>query len=268
MRQALLLMAILLQAAAMCAQDIDKNIRTRATMLGIGYRNTLDTYFTPYNYDGLEVRLLQERERAISPLIFPKKMKHQWTRTATLSIDFDFCSSHSGESDIMGALIQYEMSWLLPLNLDGRLQLSLGPAWSSHLGFAYNTLGGNNPAQAYAATNLGVEALATYTLNPRLALRCKATMPIIGLMFSPNYTQSYYEIFSLGDYDHNICLTSPLSAFSGRATLTLDWKLRRSTLRAGYMIEIRQSRPNNLRRHDWSHLFIIGYVKRFKLLPP
>lgn len=268
MRHLLLLITMLVAAAVVSAQDIDKTIRTRATMLGLGYRNTLDTYFTPYNYTGFELRFLQERERAISPFVFPRKFSKPWTRTATVSIDFDFCNSHSGESDIMGALVQYEMSWLLPIGLPERWTLSLGPAWSSHLGFAYNTLGGNNPAQAYAATNLGIEALATYRINPRLSLRFKGTMPLIGLMFSPNYTQSYYEIFTLGNYDHNICLTSPLSAFTGRGTLALDWKLRRSTLRVGYMIEIRQSRPNNLKRHDWSHLFLIGYVRRFKLLEP
>lgn len=265
-----LIVSLLLGFASLggLAQDTGKDIRTRATLFGVGFRNTLDTYFTPYNYKGVEVRFLQERERSIKPIVFGKKFKRRWKRISSFSLDVDFCGSPSGESDILGGMFQYEMSWLLPFRLGGRWNLHIGPAWCSHLGFAYNTLGGNNPAQAYVATNIGVDAVISYTLSSRLSLRLKGTMPCLGVMFSPNYTQSYYEIFSLGNYDHNVCFTNLFQAFSARGLLTLDIKLRSSTLRLGYLCEIRQSEVNSLKRHDWSHLFVIGYVKRFKVLDP
>ena len=78
-------------------------------------------------------------------------------------------------------------------------------------GFLYNTRAGNNPAQAQFGIDIAPSVAASYTLYTGtgypLTFNYELSVPIMGVMFSPNYGQSYYEIFSEGDYDHNIVPT-------------------------------------------------------------
>ncbi|MGG6550492.1 UNVERIFIED_CONTAM: DUF3316 domain-containing protein, partial [Prevotella sp. 15_C9] len=70
------------------------------------------------------------------------------------------------------------------------------------MGFLYNTRNGNNPEQAYLGLNLAPRLSADYAFRIRshpFQIRYEAQVPLVGVMFSPNYGQSYYEIFSRGD---------------------------------------------------------------------
>ena len=78
-------------------------------------------------------------------------------------------------------------------------------------GFIYNLRNSNNPAQAKAYGSIDASAMAIYKFkigNYPLVLRYQANLPLMGLMFSPEYGQSYYEIFSLGHGGKNILFTS------------------------------------------------------------
>ena len=86
-------------------------------------------------------------------------------------------------------------------------------------------------------------------------------------MFTPNYGQSYYEIFSLGHTDRNVVPTTPFSAPSLRFLSTVSIPLRRACITLGYKADIRQSSVNRLERHAWNHTFVIGYSRLVQFLP-
>ena len=79
------------------------------------------------------------------------------------------------------------------------------------------------------------------------------------------FGQSYYEIFSLKDYDHNCVFANFINTPSMRHLITLDIPIGRNTLRIGYAAEFMQSKWNGIRYHAYSHNFMIGFTKHIIL---
>lgn len=244
-------------------KDDANRYTTRSTMFGIGGTNRLETYLSPLEYTGPEVRFMRESIR----------MTRMWGgRVSTQQFyegNFSYSKNPTKDSEYLSGDIDWRIGWHYNWTPLPALRLMAGLQTGLSCGFVYNTSNGNNPAQGKLSTNIAASGMAIYRLNwlrRRFSVRYQFDMPLAGLMFSPNYGQSYYEIFSLGHYDRNVCFTWPGNAPCFSQLLTVDVPIGSGTLRLGYRCDIRQSHVNNLKSHTWSNLFMVGFVKHFRLV--
>lgn len=231
-------------------------------MLGIGATELLDTYLSHEKYNGTELRYISHTTREPVHSRWSQKIVHQGF--------LSYAESRSGDGSEMAGEYIFSYGWNYNWHLlDNRLQLKAGVQGDANIGFIYNTRNSNNPAQARAFINITPTAAAAYRFYIKkrpFTARYEIELPLCGVMFSPNYGQSYHEIFSKGNYDHNIVPTTFVCSPSLRQMLTLDFSIRRTTLRVGYLGDIQQSHVNNLKSHIYTHAFVIGLVKHFKLV--
>ena len=231
---------------------------THATLFGIGGVHQLDTYLSPLNYHGTQVQFLHETLRPT-----------HWQEISFQSIwqaDLSTAQNEAGKQNLMGGNMSYDVGWHYNWHPTTRLRLMAGPQIGGNIGFLYHSRNSNNPAQALASLRLSGSAAAIYTFRiwqKPFAARYQLDVPLAGLMFSPDYGQSYYEVFELGHQEHNLRFTSPFNAPSLRHQLTLDFPLGRRTIRVGYLGDIRQSHVNDIKHHHYSHAFVIGWVRHF-----
>lgn len=265
-RKIALFLCALCAVCCLSAQTADEDTArpiVRSTMYGVGSINLYDTYLSPVEYSGAQVRLLRESTR------MTRWMEGHVSRQALFQGYLAAAENAAGTNSELAGMANW--NYALHYNwyfLGKRLRLSAGPMMQAHGGFTYNTRNGNNPAQARLYANLAASGMAQYHLPWKccpLTFRYQVDLPFLGVMFSPQYGQSYYEIFSLGHSDGIVHFTSLHNQPSLRHWLTADMKFRRFTLRLGYMADMQQSRVGGLRTHDYSHSFMIGLVK--KLLP-
>lgn len=265
------LAATLLSASAATAQTLSatedtvavlgNKIITNARMIGIGGVGILDTYLSQEKYAGTELRYISHTIR--------ERDGRRWSRMIVHQGYVSTSHNRADNRNELGGMYNFaygvHYNWRL---MGGRLQVKAGAMADVQAGFLYNTGNTNNPAQARLSLDIAPTAIATYRLsawNRPMALRYEVSAPLCGLMFSPNYGQSYYEIFSRGDYDHNIVPTTFVSTPSLRHMLSVDFRLGRTTVRLGYMGDYRQARVNSLKYHSYSNMLVIGIVRRFTI---
>ncbi len=254
---------------------------THATMLGIGGVNQLDTYLSPLTYHGPQLQFRHETLRATSLADSAITFQTIWQGNIA------YTKNKPAKARYVGGDVSYDLGWhynfVIPTSTatpilrghgrrffsSGDLRLLVGPQVGANVGFLYNTRNGNNPAQALASLRLSASAAAIYDFRlwgHAITARYQVDIPLVGAKFSPNYGQSYYEIFSLGHTDHNICFTHPFNGFNSRHLLSVDVPVGGITLRAAYLCDIRQSDVNKLRYHSYTHAFLIGWVRHLNIV--
>lgn len=257
-------LALAMPAGAQETDPTDSGrVTTAAYMVGAGRSRVLDTYLSQEHFAGPGFTFLAAVERRKPGRRWMTAMQHQADMASTRD-----------RADMVGQLAgQYSFFWGRLRGwelLSGALSLQAGGMVNANIGFIYNTSNGNNPAQARLSLNVMPAAAAAYRFRigrRRAAVRYEVQLPLAGVMFSPNYGQSYYEIFSRGDYDHNIVPTTFVSAPSLRQQIMAEVNIsRRLTLRVGYLGDWQQASVNNLKSHIYAHRFMIGFVKRFKTI--
>ena len=249
--------------------------RSHAYLAGVGFTNILDTYLSPEKYRGTDLRFLSLMKRESDSTAWVRLIEHEG--------NIAFADNRSGNGGEMGGAytFRYGAMHRWRLTVGGRqLQLAAGAKAALNLGFLYNTRGSNNPAQARVALHVGPAVAAALPIGRAshmrgvalahgdcahhpVVLHYEASATLFGLMFSPNYGQSYYEIFSRGNYDHNVVPTTFAATPCFRQMLTLDFRLIGTTWRMGYLGDFYQADVNRIKQHTYTNSLVVGIVKTF-----
>lgn len=234
----------------------------KAFLIGLGKTNQLDTYLSPMEYSGTQISFLSQNER------MTHLAQHHISFQSTFLGAYTYADNPAGTASYYGGRLAYDAGWHYHYSPLQGLDLKGGALLGADLGFLYNDRNGNNPAQGYFSADLSLSAGAAYSFSLwKLPMQAsyQADMPMIGLMFTPEFGESYYEISENG-IGHDIICAHPGNALSLRQTLTLDFCLKRITLRVGYLCDIRQRDARSLKYHDISHSCMFGIVRHFQLL--
>lgn len=236
---------------------------THATLFALGRANHLDTYLSPMEYTGPQLTFLHTTLRHL------KRNEHIVFETATQG-EVSYTENQAQTAHYIGGSVRYDFGWGRQWRnvLWKGLELTAGGMAGGDLGFLYNDRNSNNPAQARANMRLSAAVRADYSFRIRkqtLGLHYQAQMPLVGIAFTPQYGQSYYDLFDRGHYNHNIVATHPGNALSLRQAFSLDLHIRHATLRLGYLSDLRQLKANGLRQHQYGRAFLIGYVHEITL---
>ena len=185
-----------------------------------------DSYLSPNNYMGLEVSALGES--------WHRSSKNDRLFLQSL-YDTSVGLTEGGSNSI--AFVANEVlsdAWAWRIARLGIVDFYAGPEWQGRFGMVYNTRNSNNPANMKLGLHLGGMAMAEVRyriLHIPVRTSYQWDLPVVGAVFSPQYSQSYYEIFTLKHYAGTIHFVSPFNGFSLRRILTTDLTLRNSIIR-------------------------------------
>lgn len=235
---------------------------TVAYQVGIGTSGVLDTYLSQEKFTGTGLTFLSAVEREVPEKRWSTLMEHQ--------VNFADVDDRSGLRSELQGDYTFFLGRLRCWQLQHDWSLQAGGMAATNVGFIYNTANSNNPAQGRLSVQLMPTAVVSKhaTLFHRsLRLRYEVNLPLAGVMFSPNYGQSYYEIFSLGNYDHNVVPTTFVSAPSFRQQLSVGYAVTpRTLLSVSYLGDYQQARVNHLKSHIYSHRLMVGLVRQFSIV--
>lgn len=247
---------VLLAAQSVTPRESD--YLTRTTSFGVGYASVFDTYLSPQEYKGMDFRVTRETMRMTN--LGGGNISQQNFFQANVG----YTHNRADNNNTFSGLINWNYGLHYQFRLSDKFKILTGGMGDFNGGFVYNLRNTNNPASARAYINLAASGMIiwhTRVKNTPLTIRYQANVPVAGIMFSPNYGQSYYEIFTLGNTDGVLRFVSLHNQPSVRQLLTVDFPIGSSLLRFSYLWDVQQSSINKIRTHTYGHVFLIGVVK-------
>lgn len=231
-------------------------IAVRSSMHGISYLNHLDTYLSGYNHTGTGYTFTHETFRKAH--FGSYDFKYQTLLTATLGYTTLY------DNNQYSLMANRFWSGYHSFKINDRLELLAGAQIQLSGGALYIPTNGNNLVSLKMRMALAGSAMAIYHIPIKkrdCVLRYQIDIPVAGVMFSPEFGQSYYEIFGLEDYDNTMKFSHIVNSPSWRHTLSFDIPIGNSTIRFAYIADLYQSKVNELRTHLYNHSLNIGFVK-------
>ena len=230
------------------------------TLLGIGGYMMKDTYLSNEKYGGLGLHFMNERMRLTT------MANNKISRQNIVDVDISSVLNGARNANYLSAFADYSLGYHYRFAPWPNLKIFTGGSIHGMFGMVYNTRNGNNPITVHTDIDLNLSFIAIYQIHTKkspLAVRYQFETPMIGVLFSPYYAQSYYEIFSLGNTAEIFNFNSLHNKFAMRNYLMFDFPVLTTTFRIGYFGNYYSTNINLINRYIISHNVMIGFVKEF-----
>ena len=229
---------------------------TSSFMIEGGASSILDTYLSPIKNSGAHVRLEYERLQAM------RFNPENWLMQLDTGVDYDNVTNPAGNHTEHSLMADFRWGMMRRWqNVCTRgLQLALGGMAQFRGGVIYKPSNSNNVVSTKIHFAVGVSGMASYgvkLLGVPVTLRYQATLPVAGVFFSPEYEESYYEIY-VGNHSGLAHFGWWANRFDMTNLLTADLHLGSTVLRLGYRNRIETSWINHLNTQIFTHAAVIG----------
>ena len=238
------------------------NLRSvnEGTLIGVGGYKMKDPYLSEEKYGGIGFRFMNERLRLI------KSTGYKVSRQNIVNVDISSVLNGSRNANFLSIFADYSLGYHYRFMPDPYFKILVGGSIHGMFGMVYSTRNGNNPMTLHTDVDLNFSLIAIYEFNIKkspFAIRYQIETPFMGMLFSPVYDQSYYEIFSLGNTAEVVNFNSFHNKFAMRNYLTLDIPFGGTTARVGYFGSFYSTNVHNIDRYIISHNVVLGFVKEF-----
>lgn len=221
-----------------------------------GSKSLLATYLSPLTYHGKSTALSGSWGKAL-----PFNPRHAVMHFDG-SAEFNSLFNPAHTAKMVGLLADFKwgMSWRNVFK--NKIQITAGGTIGADGGAYYQLRNGNNPVQAMASVSLSARLSASRPFKIGkldFLLADKVSIPVVSTFFSPDYGETYYEIYlgnhsglvHAGWWGNNFRLDNLLS-------VTLDFGKTAAML--GYKFCTDTQWANNLNTKAFTHSLVIGIV--------
>ena len=233
---------------------------------GIGHARALDTYVTPLRYSGTAYHLGYEHVQAtgFNP--------HEWIRQLEAGVEYAYIKNPTGNHNMHELLIDLDWGMMRRWSgvLTSGLQLMAGAGIGIMGGAIYKPTNSNNLVSAKAEGNLDARVMAVYNTHLGrlpITLRGEAKLPVLGVMYSPQYDESYYEMY-VGNHSGLAHTAWWGNRFEMHSALMVDLHLGATVLSVGYRYRRLNTDVENINTRLSSHMVVIGVGGEFISLRP
>lgn len=231
-----------------------------STMFQIGKERIYDSYLSQIRYSGLQVGISNERMQ------IARYGKGKFTNQQLVGLTFASTDNETGNGNTLAGFVDYGYGTFYTFHPTPSLKILAGGILAGSAGFIYNTRNSNNPVSAKIDLNLNPSAMVIWSFRlfrQPVTLRYQASLPVAGVFFSPQFGESYYEIFDLKNHEGVVHFGSFHNRFNMLNLLTVDIPIHRFGLRLGYRNKIRSTHINDITTQLYDHDFIIGISTEF-----
>lgn len=261
-------MAAVVAAMAFCslplaAQDSGEDDVARPVdamfSLDVGQARVKDTYLTPITYSGTHLRLEYSAMQATG--FSPEK----WVRHLEVGAEYDNVENLAHNNTMHSVMAGGHWSLMRRWRLDRGLQLMAGGMVTARGGAIYNGSNSNNICSVKVHAGVGVAGAAVLPVHMGrlpVTLSWQVNIPVVGAFYSPDYDESYYEIY-VGNHSGLVHPAWWGNRFEANSMLGADLHLGNTILRVGYRLHQESSHINNLDTRLSSHSFVLGLGGEF-----